>query len=176
MVNYEVLIQKRYHKPRRGQIQTKFSIFFALIDVDRRTWPANYICELPKTFRYTNYNELFPDSITNLSLAKELLNKAIEEYTDMDIQREIRIRLSKIENFLNIVLQKNHYHVGAHALTFLGKIIAIGGKPIVSFKRNQHDSHELCLKPQVLSLDTIQHIAMSHNFNSKEDNGTITIF
>lgn len=108
MTNYKLFVQKRYHKQRRGQIQTEFSIFFALIDLDRGFWPINYVCDLPKEFGNTNYNNLFPDPITSLLLAKQLLNKATEEYMDLDVQREIRTRLFKIEQFLNVLLPK-HY-------------------------------------------------------------------
>ncbi len=97
MPNYGLFIQKRYHKPRRGAIQTKFSIFFAVVDLDKGVFPYNYVCELPKIFKDTNYNELFPNPIIGLLLARELLEKAKEKYTDLDVQKEIKHRLLMIE-------------------------------------------------------------------------------
>ncbi len=97
MANYGLFIQKRYHKPRRGQIQLKFSLFFALVDLDKGNFPLNFICDLPKDFRNTTYDELFPNRITALLLAKELLEKAKQEYFDLDVQKEIKHRLFWIE-------------------------------------------------------------------------------
>ncbi len=105
MAHYDLFIQKRFHKDKLGQIR-KFSLFFSVVDLDKGKFPLNYICELPKIFRGTKYRELFPDSIRGLLLAKELLERAEKEYTDIAIRREIYSRLYKVERYLNFVQQE----------------------------------------------------------------------
>ncbi len=106
MVNYGLIIQKRYRKNSGGLIR-RFSIFFVVIDLDRGDFPFNYICEIPKIFRDTNYGQLFPDANSGLLLAKELLESAEKEYTDSAIRKEIYSRLSLIERYLQSIQQKH---------------------------------------------------------------------
>ncbi len=109
MVNYKLFIQKKYYK-ERGRKNFRFSLFFSIIDSDRWFFPLNYICilpKLPKEFDRTHYGKFFPDSISGLLLAKQLLQKAKKEYSDLDIHKEINFRLSKIETHLNSIQQKD---------------------------------------------------------------------
>ncbi len=71
----------------------------------------NYVCDLPRTFRNTNYSNYFRDPIIGLLLAKELLERAEKEYTDLDIHKEINFRLSKIEHYLDVISQKNKFRL-----------------------------------------------------------------
>lgn len=54
-----------------------------------------------------NYRQLFPDANSGLLLAKELLEKAKKEYTDIAVHKEISSRLSTIERYLKFVQQKH---------------------------------------------------------------------
>ncbi len=105
MVNYQLLIQKRHNKARHEQTQGKFSLSFVVIDLDKGVFPLNFVCVLPKTWSNTytgngTYSKYFPDRITGLLFAKQLLMKAEKEYTDPEIHEEINSRLLKIEHYL----------------------------------------------------------------------------
>ncbi len=106
MTMYKLLIQKRYHKKRRETSEAKFSLFFAVVDLDKGTFPCNYICDLPKYFKDTKYSQFFDQPIIGLLTAKELLEKAKEDYNDLAVRQEIEIRLSKIKQSLEIMSQK----------------------------------------------------------------------
>ncbi len=85
MVNYGLLIQKRYHRQRWRRSVITFSILFSVVDLDNGLFPFNYICDLPKQFRGSNFCKHFREPITGLAIAKGLLEKAEKEYTDPDI-------------------------------------------------------------------------------------------
>ncbi len=106
MVTYRLFIQKRHQRKKRGTDQATFSLFFAVVDLDRGTFPFNYICDLPKSFRDTKYSQFFREPVTGLLTAKRLLDTAKEEYNDWAIQQEIDARISRIKQSLEGMSQK----------------------------------------------------------------------
>ncbi len=106
MVTYKLFIQKRRHRRKHVTGQETFSLFFAVVDLDRGTFPFNYICDLPKYFRDTKYSQFFSEPVTGLLTAKRLLDKAKEECNDWTIQQEIDVRISRIKQSLEGMPQK----------------------------------------------------------------------
>ncbi len=106
MATYRLFIQKRHQRRKRGADQATFSLLFTVVDLDRGTFPFNYICDLPKYFRDTKYSQFFIEPTTGLLTAKSLLDKAKEEYTDPTIQQEIDARISRIKQSIEAMSQK----------------------------------------------------------------------
>lgn len=106
MATYKLFIQKRHHRKKRGTCQETFSLFFAVVDLDKGAFPFNYICDLPKYFRDTKYSQFFREPVTGLLTAKRLLDKAKQEYNDLAVQQEIDARISRIKQFLEVISQK----------------------------------------------------------------------
>lgn len=70
-------------------------IIFAVVNEKKGDFPINFVCNLPKnSFKQTIFRELFQDPETT---AKSLLKRAKKQYTDVEIQREIDIRLATLE-------------------------------------------------------------------------------
>jgi len=83
--------------------ERKKPITFSVIDIERGSYPFNWICNLPKDTtslcKNSSFSRLFreKDSIT---FAIELLKKARKEYDDQTVRKEIEIRLDKIQKYL----------------------------------------------------------------------------
>ncbi len=96
MANYKLLVKKRILKNRRWVKETDKVFTFSVIDLEKGTFPFNFICNLPKTcFNKSDFSKLFVDPI---KMAVELLTVAKKEYDDLAIQQEIDLRLSLIES------------------------------------------------------------------------------
>ena len=62
------------------------------------------------------------------------------------------------------------------ASEILKEVLELGGSPNWSVECKRPDSCELQLRPRILTMETLKHIAERHGFGHKEDNGKITIF
>ncbi len=104
LTNYGLIIKKQTHRANGKKLE-KPILSFSVVDLNNGRFPANYICRLPKNFPdtyYTSqYHECFREPKGAL-LARELLETAKHEYGDLDIQEEIRTRLSLIEKYLQM--------------------------------------------------------------------------
>ncbi len=104
MANYGLIIQKQTHRTNGKKLE-KPILSFSVVDLKNGKFPANYICRLPKNFpdayHTSPYHECFREP-SGAFLARELLETAKHEYGDLDIQKEIRIRLSLIEKYLQM--------------------------------------------------------------------------
>jgi hypothetical protein len=96
VANYKLLVKKRILKNRSWVKETDKVFTFSVIDLEKGTFPFNFICNLPKTcFNKSDFSKLFVDPI---KMAVELLTVAKKEYDDLAIQQEIDLRLSLIES------------------------------------------------------------------------------
>ena len=80
-------------------------IVFAVVDLDKsKTYPANFICLLPKELKSRNnstnvFVQVFGDEAP--SVAKKLLTGALRVESDSDVKMELKRRLKCFEIFLN---------------------------------------------------------------------------
>jgi hypothetical protein len=96
MANYKLLVKKRIPRKGRWIKETDKVLSFSVIDLEKGTFPFNFICILPKTcFNKSDFSKVFVDPI---KMGVKLLTVAKKEYGDLVIQREIDFRLSLIKS------------------------------------------------------------------------------
>ena len=77
MANYKLLIKKRILKNRRWVKETDKVLTFSVIDLEKGTFPFNFMYNLPKNFfNKSDFSKLFVDPI---KMAVELLTVAKKE-------------------------------------------------------------------------------------------------
>jgi hypothetical protein len=95
MAIYKLLVKKRLPRKGRWIKETDKVLTFSVIDLEKGTFPFNFICILPKTgFSKSDFSKVFVDPI---KMAIELLTVAKKEYGDLAIQQEINLRLALIQ-------------------------------------------------------------------------------
>jgi hypothetical protein len=103
MVKYKLRI-KRENIRKAFKDDSKRPLSFSIIDLERGSYPLNWVCKLPKDVldmvSSSSFFELFNDK-DSLHFAKELLREARKDYADQAIIQEIDLRLTKIQEYLS---------------------------------------------------------------------------
>jgi hypothetical protein len=97
MAKYRLLIKSGNTKKALIN-ESKKSLTFSVIDMDRGSYPFNWICILPKDAtglsRNSSFSQLFREK-DSINFAIELLKRARKEYNDQTVRNEIEVRLDR---------------------------------------------------------------------------------
>jgi hypothetical protein len=99
MAKYKLLIKKECCRKAIWVKENRKPFSFSVVDLDKGSFPVNWVCNLPKNkaclVNKSDFSKIFTKN--SLKMAIDLLTVARKEYSDLDIQQEIDLRLSMIQ-------------------------------------------------------------------------------
>lgn len=98
MSKYKLLIRKKSARKALWRKENTGTLYFSVVDLEKGIFPSNWVCLFPKEKKSLVERSIFSKIFSNnpLKIAVELLTAARKEYSDLDIQQEIDLRLTII--------------------------------------------------------------------------------